>query len=141
MSDKYFIDTNIFVYSFINQSAEKQKISQEIIVTALELQSGEISWQVVQEFINVVTKRKSNSLDISDLNIYLNQVLRPLLKIHPDRTIYQKTVDLMSKLNYSFYDCLIIASAIAANCKYIFSEDLQHQHKIERVTIINPYKK
>jgi len=40
----------------------------------------------------------------------------------------------------SSYDCLIIASALEANCKYLFSEDMQHGQIIENtLKIINPF--
>ena len=139
MSDRIFIDTNIFVYSFIPQSHNKQKISKEIIVTALETQTGLISWQVIQEFINVATKKNTQKIDLSDLNDYLNQILHPLLKVYPTIEIYNKAIEILSKTNYTYYDCLIIASAIISNCTIIFSEDLQHKHKIENTTIINPF--
>jgi predicted nucleic acid-binding protein len=124
----------------MNQSPEKQNISKEIITTALESKSGIISWQVVQEFINVTTKNKYQKLALSDINDYLSQVLHPLLSIYPNIDIYQKAIEVISMTKYSFYDCLIEASAIMANCTFIFSEQLQHKHQIETTTIINPYK-
>jgi predicted nucleic acid-binding protein len=121
------------------QSHDKQKFSKEIIVTALETQSGVISWQVIQEFINVATKKNTQKMNLSDLTDYLNQILHPLLKVYPNIEIYNKAIEIISKTNYTYYDCLIIASAIISNCTIIFSEDLQHKQKIETVTILNPF--
>jgi len=47
MSDSYFIDTNIFVYSFEQKIPEKQSIAQEIILKALTDGNGFISTQVI----------------------------------------------------------------------------------------------
>ena len=57
MNGKYFIDTNIFVYTFDNSDSEKQKLSQQIVAHALEKSTGVISYQVIQEFLNVSTKK------------------------------------------------------------------------------------
>jgi predicted nucleic acid-binding protein len=52
MNDKYFIDTNIFVYSFEAGSPKKQKIAIKLIDEALNTHYGCISTQVVQEFLS-----------------------------------------------------------------------------------------
>jgi len=38
-----------------------------------------------------------------------------------------------------FYNSLIIAVALQANCKNLYSEDLQHNQKIYDSTIVNPF--
>ncbi len=47
------------------------------------------------------------------------------------------------KLQYqfSYWDSLVLVSALNANCEFIYTEDLQHQQVIEnRLTILNPFK-
>lgn len=57
MNAKFFLDTNVFVYSFDSSAPQKQKKSQALIEAALESQTGSISWQVVQEFLSVATRK------------------------------------------------------------------------------------
>ena len=57
MSDRFFIDTNIFAYSFDNSSKKKQIISIDIICQSLLSNDGIISYQVVQEFLNISTRK------------------------------------------------------------------------------------
>ena len=57
MKDKYFIDTNIFVYSFDDASRSKQKKARKLIEQALATGRGVVSYQVIQEFINVSLNR------------------------------------------------------------------------------------
>jgi predicted nucleic acid-binding protein len=45
MSAKFFLDTNIFIYSFDSSAPRKQKKSQALIETALESHTGSVSWQ------------------------------------------------------------------------------------------------
>ena len=66
MKGKYFIDTNIFVYTFDSSNREKQKLSKEIVAQALENSTGIISYQVIQEFLNVSTKKFKSPLTIAD---------------------------------------------------------------------------
>ncbi|MBV8802903.1 MAG: PIN domain-containing protein [Gammaproteobacteria bacterium] len=55
--------------------------------------------------------------------------------------IYNEALALAKRTGYSFYDSLILASALAGNCKEIYTEDLQDNHFIAGLTIINPFKK
>jgi predicted nucleic acid-binding protein len=41
---------------------------------------------------------------------------------------------------FSWWDCVLLASASRADCSVFFSEDLQHGRRVERLTIINPFQ-
>ena len=139
MNDKYFIDTNVFIYAFNHDYPEKQKIANDIIKKALFKNKGCISNQVIQEFINVSTKKFAVPLSISDCQKYLDNVLLPLCEIYGNIDLYHRSLDIMERWQFSFYDSLIIAAAIQVDCTILYSEDLQHNQKIESLTIINPF--
>ncbi|MBT4525289.1 MAG: PIN domain-containing protein [Deltaproteobacteria bacterium] len=139
MKDKYFIDTNIFVYSFDKKSRKKKKISYDIIQVALEDNSGCISSQVIQEFLNVSSKKFDPPLLIQDSIKYLNSVLVPLCEIYTSADLYIKTLEISEKWKYSFYDSMIITAALRTDCSTLYSEDLQHGQKIQSLTILNPF--
>ena len=139
MKDKYFIDTNIFVYSFDKKSRKKKKISYDIIQVALEDNSGCISSQVIQEFLNVSSKKFDPSLLIQDSIKYLNSVLVPLCEIYTSADLYTKTLEISERWKYSFYDSMIITAALRTDCSTLYSEDLQHGQKIQSLTILNPF--
>jgi predicted nucleic acid-binding protein len=44
-----------------------------------------------------------------------------------------------SRYNLSYWDALIVAAAQAQGCRYLLSEDLQHEQQIDSVQIINPF--
>jgi predicted nucleic acid-binding protein len=137
MKDKFFIDTNILVYSFSSDSVKKE-ISRKIIKDA-HLKKGCLSFQVIQEFLNVLTKKFEIPLTLSDTQTYLQNILYPVCEVFPSEELYIKTLEIKERWHFSFYDSLIVASAIEANCKTLYSEDLQHNQKIYELTIINPY--
>jgi predicted nucleic acid-binding protein len=78
MSDKYFLDTNIFVYVLDSENKTKQKKASELIKTTLKNNNGCISIQVIQEFMNVATRKFAVPLTIPECEIYLQAVLSPL---------------------------------------------------------------
>ena len=62
----YFLDTNIFVYSFDSTAPGKQNIATDLIQDALKSQRGVISSQVVQEFLNVALWKFARPMNASD---------------------------------------------------------------------------
>jgi predicted nucleic acid-binding protein len=140
MNDKFFIDTNIFVYSFDRSEPVKCDIAKKLIAEALEYSGGITSFQVVQEFLNVALRKFTSPLTFPDCSKYLNFVLEPLCEVFPDIELYHSALDIMERWQYSFYDSLIISAALKGDCKILYSEDLQHEQKIENLIFINPFK-
>ena len=138
MSAKYFIDTNIFVYSFDHRQPEKQQRARALILGALETGSGIISTQVIQEFLNVATLKFATPLTIEDSKTYLRQVLNPLCQVYPNLLLYETCLDIQAETKYSFYDSLILAAAIQGGCDTLYSEDLQDGQQVRKLRIVNP---
>ena len=53
--------------------------------------------------------------------------------------LYKRALDIQARYHFGFYDALIIAAALEAGCSRLYSEDLQHGQRIERLTIENPF--
>ena len=47
--------------------------------------------------------------------------------------------DFAEEHGISFYDALIVASAIEAGCNILYSEDMQHGRRIGGLAIVNPF--
>lgn len=139
MKDKYFIDTNIFIYSFDKTSPVKMTKAQSIISQALEKNNGFISTQVIQEFANVATRKFINPMKPKDLKIYMDEVLFPLCSVFPSFEILEKSLTIHERYKYSFYDSMIVTAAIISGSNILLSEDLKDNQKIEEITILNPF--
>jgi predicted nucleic acid-binding protein len=139
MSGRFFLDTNIFVYSFDSSSAAKSKRSIELIRDGVAKGKGIVSYQVVQEFFNVALRKFSPAFTVADAEQYLTAVFRPLLSIHSSQANYLEALRLSSKHHMSWYDSLIVAGALEAQCEVLFSEDLQHGRRFEQMQVVNPF--
>ena len=140
MNDKFFLDTNVIVYSFDNDDPRKQRIARDLIRTALMHQQGCISYQVIQEFLNVATRKFSSPLSTRDCQVYLLDVLAPLCEIFPSFEFYSQALQIADRWQYSVYDALIIAAALHAGCKTLYSEDMQDGQKVNGLLIVNPFR-
>ena len=139
MSDRFFLDTNIFVYSATDDDPVKARIATELIRKALTTHKGAVSYQVVQEFFNLALKRFERRMNIEDRQEYLARVFRPLLKIHSSMALYEEALRLHTANNLQWYDALIVGAARESGCAILYSEDLQHGQKFGSLKIVNPF--
>jgi len=137
---KFFLDTNILVYSFDDRHILKQKCAQQLIEEALESGCGVISFQVIQEFLNLSSKKFLVPLSTKEQRLYLQKILIPLCEIYSEPSLYDMAIDIRERYHFSFYDSLIISSALEARCKTLYSEDLQHGQQILDLKVVNPFK-
>ena len=135
-----FIDTNVFIYLFDETNDRKRTIADRIVKTALETHTARISHQVVQETLNVVTRKLPSPMTAENAQRFLVQVLAPLWQIMPNIALYRRGLDVQARYGFSFYDSLIIAAALESGCTRLYSEDLQHGQQIEGLIIENPFK-
>jgi predicted nucleic acid-binding protein len=139
MSGRFFLDTNIFVYSFDASSPKKAAQAQKLIRNALETGGGIVSYQVVQEFFNVARRRFSKPMTSLDAEQYLSTTFRPLLAVHSSPALYGEALRIGARLKLPWYDSLIVASAIEGECEVLYSEDFQDGQQIGSLTLSNPF--
>jgi len=139
MSDRYFLDTNIFVYCFDRDDKRKQARAEEMVGKATADHLGIISSQVLQEFLNVATRKFAAPMTGRQARVYLETVLAPLCEVFSSVALYQQALSIQEEARYSFYDSLILAAAIEAKCKIVYSEDLHSGQVLRGLAIINPF--
>jgi predicted nucleic acid-binding protein len=139
MSDKFFLDTNILVYTFDEENPEKRDRARALIADALAESRGVINYQVAQEFLNAALRKFYKPLTPVDAERYLTIVLEPLCAVFSSIELFHQAIDISDRWKYSFYDALVIASALKAGCSALYSEDLQHGQKIGDLRVLNPF--
>ncbi len=140
MSVERFLDTNLFIYQLEATDERKAKIAGELIREGIASGNACISFQVVQECLNTIRRKADVPLDVADSRRYLEAVLRPLWQVMPDMELYHRTLDLQERYRFGFYDSMIVAAAIGAGCRYLYTEDLQHGQRVDRLRIENPFR-
>ena len=139
MSGRFFLDTNVFVYSFDLAAREKATKAESLIRDALSTSKGVISYQVVQEFFNVAFRRFAKPLSHLEAGQYFGTVLRPMLTIHSSPALYTDALRLKEESRLSWYDSLIVGAAIQGGCARLYSEDLQNGRRFGNLQIVNPF--
>jgi len=139
MSDRYFLDTNIFVYTFDRAAAPKASKARKLIREALATQKGVTSYQVVQEFFNVALRRFSRPMKTAEAEQYLGAVFKPLLAVPSSLALYAEALRIQAQRGLSWFDSLIVSAATQARCDVLYTEDLQHGQSFGALRVVNPF--
>ncbi len=134
-----FLDSNVLLYQFDRKALQKQSVAREIIVNALTTRSAIISFQGVQETLNVLTRKLPVPMAELDVQDVLNNMLIPLMRVMPSAALYTDALRIAQRFKFSFYDALIVAAAQSAGCKRLLTEDMQHGDVIDGLRIVNPF--
>jgi predicted nucleic acid-binding protein len=143
MNEKsYFLDSNIWLYGLMfdpdsNREEEIRKHSLAIQLT--EVENNVISNQVINE-ICCVLRRKAAFAE-SQIKQIIQEFYDRCTVVELNFDILVNASDLRNRYGFSFWDGLIVASALHANTDVLYSEDMQSGLKVcDRLEIVNPFK-
>jgi predicted nucleic acid-binding protein len=135
---KTFLDTNIVIYAYDASAGLKHEIARQIMTDLWTSGNGILSTQVLQEFYVNVTRKIPKPLD-TDL---ARQIVADLLKwdvvVNGGDSILD-AIDIQKRHNFSFWDAMIISSAVTGGAVTLLSEDLTDGQIIGGVAIRNPF--
>ncbi len=139
MSAKYFLDTNIFIYSLDRVDPHKARTAQSLVTRGVDSRLGVISYQVVQEFMNVSLRQFRATMTATELELYFFKVLLPMMTIPSSSGLFLEALRLQRASQIGWYDSLIVAAAIQGNCSILYSEDMQHGMRFGGLVVQNPF--
>jgi predicted nucleic acid-binding protein len=133
MSGKAFFDTNVLVY-IVGQKDERTAKAEALVANG-----GVVSVQVLNELASVSRRKLAMSWeDIGDALAAIRVLCPSPLPLTLDT--HDAGVRIAAKYGFPFYDALIAAAALEAECTTLYSEDFQDGQVIEgRLTVRNPF--
>jgi len=136
MSDRTFLDTNILIYFY----SENDECKRDIAYRMLNGNDCVTSLQAMNEASNVwLSKCKWGAEKIKKHLDNIELVCEEILPIQ--RHTVNRALDLRDRYGYSYYDCLMLASALDGNCRIILTEDMNSGQIIcDTLKIVNPFE-
>ena len=127
-----FLDTNVLIYA-ASLEPDKVDVSQALIGP-----EAVISVQVLNEFASVMTRK--HGYGYPEVRSFLNGV-RDVVRVMPlNVSTHERSIRLADRYRLSFYDAVIAAAALEADCRRLLSEDMHAGLVIDgRLTIVNPF--
>ncbi len=137
MTDRTFVDTNVWVYALDDDEPAKQTRARQVLVPGPETDFV-ISAQVLGEFFVVVTRKLARPVPLGEADLLVERMAQlPVVGI--DASLVRAAIATSRACAISYWDALIIAAAEAAGCRRILSEDLAHGETYGSVRVENPF--
>jgi predicted nucleic acid-binding protein len=133
-----FIDTMLLVYAKDPSSPQRQLIAADLLRTVARAGTLVLSAQSLNEFYRVTTDRRG-LLTRDEARAEVTR-LEQFCTAPYDFEVTQLAWRIQDRHGFSWWDCVLLASAVHAGCSVFFSEDLQAGRRIESLTIINPFQ-
>ena len=136
---RIFVDTNIFVYAKMAHDNEDEKRFKAVRFLENTTEEIVISAQVVNEFSNVLIRHK---VEDSLIRRFVEEIASACRVSPITLDTIRLAWQIRTKHHFSYWDSLIIASALENQCSVLYSEDLQHERIVAvskgRIRISNP---
>ena len=134
----YFVDTNVIVYAVDTGAVAKRQVVVDLLRQMITDQTLVLSPQSLNECYRVITDRKRllSRQDAREFVLGLSGSCTAPLSFEVTRKAWQ----IQDLAGYSFWDCMLLASATMAGCDVFVSEDMQHGHKLNDLTIMSPFE-
>jgi predicted nucleic acid-binding protein len=136
---KVFFDTNILVYLFDAGAPAKQRQARSLLDKHTRAGETLLSTQVLQEFYVAVTRKLAAAI-APDLAYEIVKELAVMPTVRVDTPLILSAIQLSRQHQLSFWDALIVRSALEGGASTLYSEDLQHGQVFEALTVENPLR-
>ncbi|HRZ26881.1 MAG TPA: PIN domain-containing protein [Spirochaetota bacterium] len=139
MSGRSFVDTNLWVYLFSDSESVDDNNKKSVVVSLLR-KSSEIvvSGQVLAELVNVFLKKTAFSYE--KIQLIVHEIIETVEVVPVDEQDISYALDIAERYKLSWYDALIVASAVSSEADILYTEDMQNALQIDKsIRITNPF--
>lgn len=139
MTARVFLDTNLWIYFFTKKLCEKALAVAGLIAAHSTDSSLLMSTQVLGEIYHVLARKTSYTKEECQNIIQdLDRAFSPIASI--DTATVFKALEISDRYSFSYWDSLILATALLNDCEILYSEDMQHNMNVfDQLQIKNPF--
>ena len=138
MTERVFVDTNIWVYAVDRSEPTKRERARAALAPRDEAHIT-LSSQVLSEFYTVVTRKLATPLS-AEKAAQLVDNLAQLPVVPVDADLVARAITGSRRWDISLWDALVIRAAEVAGCDVVLSEDLAHGETYGSVRVSNPLR-
>jgi predicted nucleic acid-binding protein len=132
-----FVDTNVLVYAYHSGAAGKQDVALKLIERLWNSATGAVSIQVLTEFYSTATQKLGISAETAEQII---DELGTWIVHSPIHVDLLNAIRLQRRHRLSWWDALLLNSALKLDCSILWSEDFADGRKFGSVTVRNPFR-
>lgn len=135
-AQSYFLDSNIWIYALADH---QEPAKREVACRLVDAEGVVISTQVINEVcFNLIRKSKFSEEQVKPL---IRSFYEGSYVVAFSADILVSAAELREQYRFSFWDSLIVASALATKVLRLYSEDMQDGLVVaDQLEIVNPFK-
>jgi predicted nucleic acid-binding protein len=133
-----FVDTNVLVYTVDPNEPERRRRAIELVRHAIKNSALVLSPQSLNECYRVITERR-RVMPRPDARLFIAG-FSPFCVAPLGYEVTRQAWRMQDATNFSWWDCMLLASASLAGVRYFLSEDMGHDRRIEGMTILDPFR-
>ena len=137
MTGRVFIDTNVLIYALDPAEPIKRHISADLLKKTINNRTLTLSPQSLNEAYRVLTQRR-NLVPIGSARHYI-AILAPWAIAPLDARTTERAFKVEDETGYSWWDSLMLASALLADCRLFVSEDLSEGCEVSGLRVVSPF--
>jgi len=137
--NRRFVDTNILVYAHDASAGGKQERARALLEQLWDTREGCLSVQILQEFFVNVTRKIPKPLDVPTAKEIIADFSRWYVHV-PAADDVLGAISLHQRTGLSFWDAMMVRSAVGIGCGVIYSEDLNHGQMYDGARVENPFR-
>ena len=139
MTGPFFVDTNVLVYFHDANFPEKQVRAAEWFSALWDSGAGRLSYQVLGEFYFTATQKLVPGLRREEARFWMKTLLT-WDPVRPDGVVFAQAWAFQDLHQLSWWDSLIVSAAKLSGCRYLLTEDLQHEQDFGGLVVLNPFR-
>jgi len=137
MTDKCFVDTNIFLYAHDSLTGAKHQRALQLIDGLWASGHGVVSTQVLQELSINLQRKTAHTLPLEEIEDIIREYSEWQVITNTPKSILG-AIRVQTRYHISFWDALILQAALDAGVSILYSEDLAHGQHYGAVQVVNP---
>lgn len=137
MTDRLFADTNVLIYAMDPGEPDKQRAGADVLRSAYAAQRLVVSPQILNECYRILV-HKRKLVTIAEARDYL-AVFIPVCTAPLNAETHLIACHVEDSHRFSWWDCVAVASALQAGCRFFLTEDLQANRDVNGMVVLDPF--
>lgn len=137
-----FADTNVFVYQYDPLATDKRETALALVEALITSEALVASFQVARETISALRSTRKGRTAMSEARAWqiVGTTILPHIRHIETAEDHERAHALRERYGVSVYDSFILASALRAGCRTLYSEDFAHGTDYDGLTVVDPFR-
>ena len=141
MTTRFFVDTNVLIYSLDVEEPEKQDVADKLIKELLLKNEMVLSSQNLAEFSKVLLEQTNPPQNPESVMSYVYGFMNLGIVVDYSKETVIRAITINKEYKIHFFDALLVATMQENGIDNILTENTKDFSKVPWLNVRNPFKK